>query len=76
MRDSDLRPFAVFAIFRAGVCIVDSVKKAALQKLLFNSVVSTEPGEKLDEKLASMTLTDYPDDCELCSRVVSQKKKI
>lgn len=52
----------VFAIFRAGVRVIDTVKKTALQKLLLDSVISTEPGEKLDEKLASMTLSDYPDD--------------
>ena len=53
----------VFAIFRAGVRVIDTVKKNALQKLLLESVISTEPGVKLDEKLASMTLSDYPEDC-------------
>ena len=31
------------------------MKRAALQKLLLENVTSTAPGEKLDEKLASLT---------------------
>jgi synaptojanin len=47
---------AVFAIFRAEVRIIDSVKKAVLSQLLLESVASTQPGEKLDEKLKSTVL--------------------
>lgn len=54
----------VYAIFRAQVRVIDVVKRNALQKLLYESIVSTGPGEKLDVKLASMTLDDYPEDCE------------
>lgn len=50
----------VFSLFRADVRIIDAVKRAALSRLLLESVVSTAPGEKLDEKLAAMTLpTDF-----------------
>ncbi|KAI0677390.1 DNase I-like protein [Trametes maxima] len=60
LRGSDHRP--VFAIFRAEVRIIDHVKRAALSKLLLESVTSTAPGEKLDEKLASLTFTaDEPE---------------
>ncbi|KAI0832585.1 DNase I-like protein [Trametes gibbosa] len=55
LRCSDHR--AVFAIFRAEVRIIDHVKRAALSKLLLESVTSTAPGEKLDEKLAGLTFT-------------------
>ncbi|KAH9850742.1 DNase I-like protein [Lenzites betulinus] len=55
LRCSDHR--AVFAIFRAEVRIIDHVKRAALSKLLLESVTSTAPGEKLDEKLAALTFT-------------------
>ena len=46
----------VFALFRAEVRIIDHAKRAALQKLLLENVTTTSPGEKLDEKLASLTL--------------------
>ncbi|KAK0230560.1 inositol polyphosphate phosphatase [Armillaria fumosa] len=60
LRGSDHRP--VFAIFRANVRIIDSTKRAALQKVLLDSVISTVPGEKLDEKLASLIITlDHQD---------------
>lgn len=50
----------VFALMRADVRVIDTVKKAALSRLLLESVVSTGPGEKLDEKLAALTLpTDF-----------------
>lgn len=50
----------VFAIFRAGIRIIDTVKRATLSRLLLDSVTSTAPGETLDEKLASLALpTDY-----------------
>ncbi|KAF8897747.1 inositol polyphosphate phosphatase [Infundibulicybe gibba] len=54
LRGSDHRP--VFAIFRGEVRIIDPVKRAALSRLLLENVLSTNPGEKLDEKLASLTL--------------------
>ncbi|KAL0949308.1 hypothetical protein HGRIS_009384 [Hohenbuehelia grisea] len=54
LRGSDHKP--VFALFRASVRIVDAVKKAALARLLFDNVTSTAPGEKLDEKLAKLSL--------------------
>jgi len=38
------------------VRIVNGAKRAALSRLLLESVLSTEPGEKLDTKLASLTL--------------------
>ncbi|TFK71771.1 inositol polyphosphate phosphatase [Pluteus cervinus] len=54
---SDHRP--VFAIFRAEVRIIDAIKRAALSQLLLETVVTTVP-EKLDEKLATLSLpTDY-----------------
>ncbi|KAI0375801.1 inositol polyphosphate phosphatase [Pilatotrama ljubarskyi] len=59
IKSSDHRP--VFAIFRAEVRIIDHVKRAALSKLLLESVTSTAPGEKLDEKLAGLTFaSDEP----------------
>ena len=47
----------MFALFRAEVRIIDHAKRAAIQKLLLENVTSTAPGEKLDEKLASLTFT-------------------
>ena len=47
---------AVFATYRANVRIIDPVKKAALSRMLLEGVVSTQPGEKLDEKLANLSL--------------------
>ncbi|KAF8076611.1 inositol polyphosphate phosphatase [Lyophyllum atratum] len=57
LRGSDHKP--VFALFRAEVRIIDSVKKHALSRLLLESIVSTAPGEKLDEKLAALV---FPSD--------------
>lgn len=51
-----LIPSEVFGLFRANVWIVDTAKRAVLSRLLLESVLSTSPGEKLDEKLASLTL--------------------
>ncbi|THH12240.1 hypothetical protein EW145_g127 [Phellinidium pouzarii] len=62
---SDHRP--VFAIFRAEVRVVDAAKRNALHHLLLDSVLSTGPDEKLDEKLAMMTLSDDPEDLPLPS---------
>lgn len=53
LKGSDHKP--VYAIFRAQVRIIDPVKKLKLSKLLLDSVTATQPGEKLDEKLATMT---------------------
>ncbi|KZT29277.1 DNase I-like protein [Neolentinus lepideus HHB14362 ss-1] len=53
LRSSDHRP--VFAVFRAEIRIIDYTKRAALSRMLLESVTSTAPGEKLDEKLASLT---------------------
>ena len=41
---------------RADVRIIDAVKRTVLSQLLLESVVSTTPGEKLDEKLAALAL--------------------
>ncbi|KAJ3518071.1 hypothetical protein NLJ89_g77 [Agrocybe chaxingu] len=54
LRGSDHKP--VFARYRAQVRIVDPVKKATLSRMLLESIVSTGPGESLDEKLANLTL--------------------
>ncbi|PPQ65581.1 hypothetical protein CVT26_000530 [Gymnopilus dilepis] len=54
LRGSDHRP--VFAIFRAEVQIVDPIKKANLSRMLLAGILSTQPGEKLDEKLARVSL--------------------
>ena len=47
---------AVYGIFRARVRIVDVAKRTTLSRLLLDSVLSTEPGEILDQKLASLSL--------------------
>ncbi|KAI5119506.1 hypothetical protein M0805_002442 [Coniferiporia weirii] len=57
---SDHRP--VFSIFRAEVRVIDIAKRNALLRLLLDSVISTRPDEKLDEKLAMMTLENDPED--------------
>ncbi|KAF9478161.1 inositol polyphosphate phosphatase [Pholiota conissans] len=54
LRGSDHKP--VFATFRAEIRIIDPVKKAAMSRILLDGVVSTDPGEKLDEKLANLIL--------------------
>ncbi|KAF5363510.1 hypothetical protein D9756_000348 [Leucocoprinus leucothites] len=56
LRGSDHKP--VFAIFRADIRVVDTVKKAALSQLLLENIVSTQPHENLDEKLAGIVLPD------------------
>ncbi|KAH8094819.1 inositol polyphosphate phosphatase [Cristinia sonorae] len=55
LKGSDHRP--VFALFRAQVRIVDHALRSALARVLFENVTSTAPGEKLDEKLASLTFS-------------------
>lgn len=47
---------SVFGIFKADIRVVDTVKKAALSQLLLESIVSTKPGENLDEKLSRIAL--------------------
>jgi len=42
---------------RADARVIDTLKRAALSRLLLESVVLTTAGEKLDEKLAALTLT-------------------
>ncbi|KAJ3993489.1 SacI homology domain-containing protein, partial [Lentinula boryana] len=56
LKGSDHKP--VYAIFRPNIRIVDTAKRATLARLLLNSVLHTEPGEKLDDKLASMVLPE------------------
>ncbi|KAF5393181.1 hypothetical protein D9757_001344 [Collybiopsis confluens] len=56
LKGSDHKP--VFAIFRPNIRIIDTIKRAALSRLLLNSVLHTAPGEKLDDKLASMVLPE------------------
>ena len=52
----------MFALFRSEVRIIDAVKRAALSRLLLENTLSATPGEKLDEKLASLVLPgDYPE---------------
>jgi len=54
LKSSDHRP--VFALFRTMVWIVDRAKREALARLLLENVTSTSTDEKLDEKLAALTL--------------------
>ena len=54
LRSSDHRP--VFALFRTIVWIVDRAKRDSLARLLLENVTSTSADEKLDEKLAALTL--------------------
>ena len=51
-----LTNYVVYALFRATVRIVDYAKKETLSRLLTESVTSTAPGEKLEEKLARSAL--------------------
>lgn len=62
LRSSDHRP--VFALFRTTVWVVDQAKRDALARLLLENVTSTSNGEKLDEKLAALTLHPTIDDRE------------
>ncbi|KAJ3775474.1 inositol polyphosphate phosphatase [Lentinula raphanica] len=56
LKGSDHKP--VFAVFRPNVRLIDTEKRAVLARLLLDSVLHTEPGEKLDDKLAAMVLPD------------------
>ena len=51
---------------RADVRIIDAAKRAALSRMLLESIVSTAPGEKLDEKLSALAL---PADFVECTSV-------
>ena len=62
---------SVFALFRAEVRIIDHAKRAALQKLLLENVTTTAPGEKLDEKLAALTLATHTTDCMSISLLIA-----
>ncbi|KZT13014.1 DNase I-like protein [Laetiporus sulphureus 93-53] len=55
LKSSDHRP--VFSLFRAGIRIIDHVKRETLSRLLLENVTSTVPGEKLEEKLAKLTFS-------------------
>jgi hypothetical protein len=46
----------VFGIFRAAIRTIDVAKRAVLSRMLLQSVLSTAPGEKLDDKLAALAL--------------------
>ena len=54
---------SVFAIFRAEVRVIDSAKRNALHRRLIESVLATAPGERLDEKLAAVSLMEESVDC-------------
>ncbi|KAF8607527.1 inositol polyphosphate phosphatase [Ceratobasidium sp. AG-I] len=54
LRQSDHRP--VYAVFYTTVRVIDVAKRSALQAQLLASVTATGPDEKLDEKLAALTL--------------------
>jgi hypothetical protein len=52
----------VFAFFQADVRIIDNAKRTALSRLLLDSVLSIEPGQMINEKLASLALpANYAD---------------
>jgi hypothetical protein len=53
----------VFSIFRAEVRIIDAEKKSDTRRVLLQSVTDTSPGQKLDEKLALLTIGSDVD-CE------------
>ena len=60
LKSSDHKP--VFALFKTVVWIVDQAKRDALARLLLENVTSTSNDEKLDEKLAALTLHSSIDD--------------
>jgi hypothetical protein len=59
---------AVFAIYNAEVRIIDRAKKATLSQILLESIVSIEPGEKLDKKLPNLVL---PADTSQCMSLIT-----
>lgn len=54
----------VFATFKASVTVIDKTKREELARLLLDSITSTAPEEKLDEKLSTLMLTNEAADCE------------
>ncbi|KAG9317505.1 inositol polyphosphate phosphatase [Chiua virens] len=60
LRGSDHRP--VFAFFRTKVRVIDTVKRAALSRLILETSLAATPGEVLEEKLAALALPSDTDD--------------
>jgi hypothetical protein len=59
------------------VRIIDIVKRAALSRLLLENTLSATPGEKLDEKLASLVLPDESySECLCCIILVMREAYI
>ena len=56
VRINEIHGLSVYAVFRAEIRVIDAVKRANLSRLLLASVNLTEPGEKLAERLALMSL--------------------
>lgn len=52
----------VFALFRTEVRIIDTVKRAALSRLLLETTLAAVPGEMLEEKIAALALPSDTDD--------------
>ncbi|KAI6035067.1 DNase I-like protein [Pisolithus orientalis] len=65
LKGSDHRP--VFGLFRTQVRIIDAAKKAVLSRLLLETVLAAAPGEKLDDKIASLVLPSETADLPLPS---------
>ena len=57
-------PLLVFALFRTEVRIVDTVKRAALSRLLLETTLAAVPGDMLEEKIAALALPSDKDDCK------------
>jgi hypothetical protein len=57
-------PILVFALFRTEVRIVDTVKRAALSRLLLETTLAAVPDEILEEKFAALALPSDKDDCK------------
>lgn len=66
----------VFTIFRAELRVIDHAKRASLSHLLLENVTSTAPGEKLDEKLASLAFTTDEPDCTSSSAKLRRSLRI
>jgi synaptojanin len=54
----------VFGLFRAEVRVIDTVKRAALSRLLLETTLAAAPGEMLEEKIAALVLPSDADDCK------------
>ena len=52
---------SVFAMFNALVRVVDNAKREGLRRLLLQNIMSTSSNEKLDEKLAMLSLVNERD---------------